>query len=124
MSVFDQFRLDGKRALVTGGSRGLGRSMAQAFAEAGADLVLVGRDEGSLGKARDELAALGRKVDAVPADVGSAEAADALCTTVLARYGPVDVLVNNVGGRRENVATEAMPLETWERLIDLNLHSA
>ncbi len=56
MSVFDKFRLDGKRALITGGSRGLGRAMAQALAEAGADLVLVGRESSHLETAARELA--------------------------------------------------------------------
>jgi gluconate 5-dehydrogenase len=124
MSVFDLFRLDGRRALVTGASRGLGRAMVQAFAEAGADLVLVGREADSLAKAREELLPLGRRVETIAADVGDPAAADALCTTVLERHGPVDILVNNVGGRRENIATEEMPVETWRRLMDLNLTSA
>jgi gluconate 5-dehydrogenase len=124
MTVLDQFRLDGRRALITGGSRGLGRAIAQAFAEAGADLVLVGRDAENLHRARDELQALGRRVDAVPGDLGSAAEAERLCSVVLEQHGPIDILVNNVGGRRENVATEAMPLETWQRLLDLNLNSA
>jgi NAD(P)-dependent dehydrogenase (short-subunit alcohol dehydrogenase family) len=124
MAVLDSFRLDGKRALVTGGSRGLGRAMAQAFAEAGADLVLVGRDAGSLGQAGDELRALGRKVDVLTGDLTSGSEAERVCTQILAGHGPIDILVNNVGGRRENIATEEMPLETWQRLVDLNLTSA
>lgn len=124
MSVLDRFRLDGRRALITGGSRGLGRAMAQAFAEAGADLVLVGRDADSLARAGAELTALGRKVDVVTADLTAGTEAEQLCAMVLASHGPIDVLVNNVGGRRENIATEEMSLETWQRLVDLNLTSA
>ena len=124
MSVLDRFRLDGRRALVTGGSRGLGRAMAQAFAEAGADLVLVGRDADSLARAQAELRALGRRVDVLTADLTTGAEAERLCAAVLAEHAPIDILVNNVGGRRENIATEAMPLETWQRLVDLNLTSA
>jgi gluconate 5-dehydrogenase len=123
MSVFDLFRLEGRRALVTGASRGLGRAMVQALAEAGADLVLVGREADSLAKAREELLPLGRRVETIAADVGDPAAAEAMCTTALERHGPVDILINNVGGRRENIATEAMPLETWQKLMDLNLTS-
>jgi gluconate 5-dehydrogenase len=57
-------------------------------------------------------------------DLASGAGAEELCSRVLADHGPIDVLVNNVGGRREDVATEAMPLETWQQLIDLNLTSA
>src|SRR5215813_9705728 len=98
-SVFDWFSLKGRRALVTGGSRGLGRAMAQALAEAGADLVLVGRDAGSLGKARDELRALGRRVESVPADLTTGEDAERLCDTLLKAHAPIDIVINNVGGR-------------------------
>src|SRR5207245_4267801 len=80
ISIFDKFRSDGKRARSTGGSRGLGRAMAQALAEAGADLVLVGREETNLKVAAQELSALtdkstvdskvsGRRVDFLPADM-------------------------------------------------------
>jgi NAD(P)-dependent dehydrogenase (short-subunit alcohol dehydrogenase family) len=124
VGALDQFRLDGRRALITGGSRGLGRAMAQALAEAGADLVLVGRDADRLNQARDELRATGRQVEAVAADLEDPGAAEQFCARVLTGHSPIDVLINNVGGRRENVATEAMPLETWRRLVDLNLTSA
>ena len=117
------FRLDGKRALITGGSRGLGRAMAQALAEAGADLVIVGRDAANLGQAAAELATTGRKVDAVSADLTTGADAERMCDQVLAELGPIDILINNVGGRRENIATDQMPLADWQRLIDLNLTS-
>ncbi|MFO0930021.1 MAG: SDR family NAD(P)-dependent oxidoreductase [Gemmataceae bacterium] len=124
MSVFDQFRLDGRRALVTGGSRGLGRAIAGAFAEAGADLILVGRTPETLEQARQELAALGRTVDVLAVDLHDADAAATLCDTVLARFGGVDVLVNNVGGRREDLKTEELPLDKWRGYLELNLTSA
>jgi gluconate 5-dehydrogenase len=123
MTVLDKFRLDGKRALITGGSRGLGRAIAQAYAEAGADLVLVGTDAKNLERAREELKPLGRQVDLVVADLFSPEQTQKACERVLAECGPIHVLVNNVGGRRENVALDQTPLETWQRLIDLNLTS-
>jgi NAD(P)-dependent dehydrogenase (short-subunit alcohol dehydrogenase family) len=124
MAVFDRFRLDGRTALVTGGSRGLGYAMAQALAEAGADLVLVGRDPDSLARARDELAETGRSVSTIPGDVGTPDGAAAACDAALALGRPIDVLVNNVGGRRLDVPTEDFPLDEWRRLIDLNLTSA
>jgi len=124
MSVLDRFRLDGRRALVTGGSRGLGRAMAQGLAEAGADLVLTGRDAASLERAAEEIRALGREVAAVQADMGEPAECERACGEALADPRGIDILVNNVGGRRENIPTEAMPLETWRRLLDLNLTSA
>jgi len=124
MGVLDQFRLDGRRALVTGSSRGLGRAIAQALAEAGVDLVLVGRDADSLRQARQELGPTGRRVEAGQADVSTPEGAEQLCGRALAEHAPVDILVNNVGGRREDVPTEAMSAETWQRFLDLNLTSA
>lgn len=124
MGVMDRFRLDGRTALVTGGSRGLGRAMAHALGEAGADLILVGRDPEALDAARAELVSLGRRVDTIPGDVGTPEGATAACDAVLQLGRPVDVLVNNVGGRRLDLPTEDFPLADWQRLIDLNLTSA
>src|SRR5947207_6841176 len=123
-AVFDWFSLKGRRALITGASRGLGRAMAQSLAEAGADLVVVGRDEQNLNQAATELRTLGRTVAALAADLTTPEEADRLCDRALAECGPIDILINNVGGRRENIPTETMPLETWRRLVDLNLTSA
>ncbi|MBN9120803.1 MAG: SDR family oxidoreductase [Planctomycetes bacterium] len=124
MGVLDRFRLDGRTVVITGGSRGLGRAMAQGLAEAGADLVLVGREGEALEAARQELVALGRWVAVVPGDVSTPSGAEAACRQVLALNRPVDVLVNNVGGRRVDLPTEQMPVEQWQQLVDLNLTSA
>jgi gluconate 5-dehydrogenase len=124
MNILDKFRLTGRRALVTGASRGLGRAVAQALAEAGADLVLVGRDAEALGHARDELSGTGRRIDLLPADLSTPAGAQSMCEAALARHGPVDVLVNNVGGRRLNVPVEQQLLADWQHILDLNLTSA
>ncbi len=124
MSIWDRFRLDGKRALITGGSRGLGRAMAQALAEAGADLVLVGREQPRLEEAAKELSAFGHRVDLLPADISIPAEAQAMCEKALAEFSPIHILINNVGGRRINVPSEQLPLEDWQRIVDLNLTSA
>jgi len=124
MGVLESFRLDGKRACVTGGSRGLGFAMARGLAEAGADLVLVGRELPSLESARDELAATGRRVDILSVDVGDPPASEAGARRVVDESGPIDILINNVGGRRIDVPTEALATAEWQRIIDLNLTSA
>src|SRR5438445_754272 len=115
MSVFDKFRLDGKRALITGGSRGLGRAMAQALAEAGADLVLVGREPESLNSAAQELSTLGRRVDSFVADMSTPGETEHACRSILTAFAPIQILINNVGGRRINIPTEQMPTEEWLR---------
>lgn len=122
MTVFDSFRLDGKRALICGGSRGLGRAMAKALAEAGADLLLTGRDAAALETAAEELRGLGREVWCLSGDMGDPEDAERLCQAALA-LGPVDILINNVGGRRLGDPVTAQSTEDFRRLMDLNLTS-
>jgi gluconate 5-dehydrogenase len=123
MAILDRFKLTGKRLFITGGSRGLGREMALAIADAGADVVLVGRDAPSLEKTAADIRALGRQAWTLQADVGNMQECETACNTALARHGPIDILINNVGGRRENVPTEEMPLDKWRTLMDLNLTS-
>ncbi|HEV7221915.1 MAG TPA: SDR family NAD(P)-dependent oxidoreductase [Pirellulales bacterium] len=123
MSVLDRFRLDGKRLFITGGTRGLGRAMALAIADAGADCILVGRDEPSLKAAATEIRALGRQAFAIQADVGKPDECEAACQEALRAYGPIDILINNVGGRRISTATVELSLADWQAIIDLNLTS-
>ncbi len=124
MSVLERFQLKGRTAIITGSSRGLGRAIAQAFAEAGANLILVGREEQSLEKAARDLEAYGSWIGTVAADVGMPEGAADACDKALAFGKPIDILVNNVGGRRLDIPTETFPLAEWKTLIDLNLTSA
>jgi gluconate 5-dehydrogenase len=121
MNVLDRFRLDGKRLFITGGSRGFGRVIALAAAEAGADIVLNARDPDRLARTADEVRERGRKVWTFAGDVADPAACEALCERVLVEAGPIDVLVNNVGGRSLDVAIEDTDLETWQRFVDLNL---
>lgn len=125
MNVFDSLRLDGRRALITGGGRGLGLEMARALANAGAELVIASRNEERLTAARQELLAAGSpRVETRTADLETPAGATAFCEQVLAELAPIDVLINNVGGRRINFPTEEMPLDQWQRIIDLNLTQA
>ena len=123
MSLFDRFRLTNKRLFITGGSRGLGREMVLACAEAGADIALVGRDAESLAKTAAEVQELGRVAFIIQADVSQLDECEAACKKALDEFGPIDILINNAGGRRQNIPTAEMPLETWRELIDLNLTS-
>lgn len=123
MSVFDRFRLDGKQLFITGGSRGLGREMALAIAEAGANVILVGRDRPSLEATGADVEKRGRRAVLIQADVGQPAEAERACRTALERHGPIDILINNVGGRRVDVPTQDLPLEQWQGILDLNLTS-
>jgi gluconate 5-dehydrogenase len=123
MGMLDRFRLDGKRLFITGGSRGLGREMAFAIADAGADVALTGRDQSSLERTAADIHALGRKAWAVQADMGDPSACEAACAKALEDHRPFDILINNVGGRRDPTPVHEMPVETWRKLVDLNLTS-
>lgn len=124
MGILDLFRLDDKRLMVTGASRGLGRAMALALAEAGADVILTGRTEASLAATAQEIRALGRQAWPLVADMGDPEDCRRACEEALAIPGQIDILINNVGNREVNIPTEDMPLATWQRMVDLNLTSA
>lgn len=124
MAVLELFNLAGRRALITGGSRGLGLEMARALGEAGAEVLISGSNPDHLNQACGALCGEDLHVRSIQADLSSPNQAERLCETILSDYGPVDILINNVGGRRINTPTECLGLEDWQRIIDLNLTQA
>lgn len=120
-NALDAFRLDGRRALVTGGSKGLGYVMARALAQAGADVALVSRTRSEVEDAASALRAeTGRTVVGVVADVASAESVSAMAETAEAALGPIDILINNAGINARGPVAELSEAD-WDAVIDINL---
>ena len=116
------FRLDGKVALVTGGSRGLGKEMVQAFARAGADVVIASRKlEACEALAREIETKTGRRALAVGCHVGDWEACGALAQRALDHFGRVDVLVNNAGMSPVYPDVSEVSEVLWDKVIGVNL---
>ncbi|HRJ09878.1 MAG TPA: SDR family oxidoreductase [Prosthecobacter sp.] len=124
MTILDQFNLSGRRALITGGSRGLGLEMARALGEAGAHVIITGSNAENLHKACEELCSEDLHVSSIQVDLSRPDQAGRLCDVVLEEHAPVDILINNVGGRRINTPTEDLALDDWQRILDLNLTQA
>ena len=121
MSVLDRFRLDGKTALVTGGARGLGKTIATALAEAGADIAISGRSRESCEEAAKEIAAAtGRTVRAFGADVTSGADVERLAAEVKAACGDVDILINNAGTNIRGTLDQLSEAD-WDSVVDTNL---
>ena len=116
------FCLDGKVALVTGASRGLGFAMAEALADHGATVVLNARDEGALAERVGALTAAGAKAEAAAFDVTDSAACTAAIAGIAERHGRLDILVNNAGTQHRTPVTQWQD-EDWERLIATNLSS-
>ena len=115
--------LDGKVALVTGGSRGIGAAIAALLAEHGAAVVVSARDAGRLQRTVQELEERGASVHGVVADVGNREDADRLVEAAKARFGRLDLLVNNAGITRDGLLIR-MKDDDWDRVMETNLRGA
>ena len=123
MSVMNRFRLDGKVAVVTGASSGLGVAFAKALAEAGADVVLGARRVDRLADTGALVEAAGRKYTSLQTDVTQPEQCDALIAHAVKTFGHVDILVNNAGVGTAVPATKETP-EQYKAVIDVNLFGA
>ena len=118
--ITELFDLSGKTAIVTGGSRGIGKEMAEALAEAGANLMLCARRREWLDETVNEFAARGFSVVGKICDVSKPEEVQAVVDSTVKRFGAVDVLVNNAGVSW-GAMPEEMSLEQWQMVIDVNL---
>ncbi|MFL5657514.1 MAG: 2-dehydro-3-deoxy-D-gluconate 5-dehydrogenase KduD [Ktedonobacteraceae bacterium] len=119
--ILDQFRLDGKVALVTGGSRGLGFAMATGLAEAGADIISIqhaSHPEALAG----QITSTGRRFLPLTLDIGTETAANEALDAALSSFGHVDILVNNAGVQRRAPAVD-FPIEDWDAVINVNLRA-
>lgn len=122
MSVRDLFELRSRVALVTGGSRGLGLQMAAALGEMGARIALCARSGEELARAAAQLGAQGIEAHTVVCDLADPEQIPGAVEAVLARYGGIDVLVNNAG-TSWGAPAEEMPLDAWDKVMRLNAGS-
>ena len=121
MDIIEKMRLDGKKAFVTGGARGIGMNYAKAIAEAGADVAIVDLDFKTAQETAAELTqATGRDIFAIEADVTKPESVDAMMEKILERFGRLDVAFCNAG-ICINAPAEEMTFEQWKKVIDINL---
>jgi len=123
MTVLDRFRLDGKVAVVTGASSGLGAAFAVGLAEAGADVAICARRAQRLQETAERVRALGRRCHPITADVAVPEDCTRVVEETVAELGRVDVLVNNAGIGTAVPATRETPDE-FRRVIDINLNGS
>jgi len=121
--IKELFDLSGRAAIVTGGSRGLGREMAEGLAEAGAVLMLCARRAEWLTPTLQEMRACGFRVEGRVADVSKPSDVQAVVDGAVAAFGKIDILINNAGVTWGE-EPEAMPLEKWQKVVDVNLTGA
>jgi NAD(P)-dependent dehydrogenase (short-subunit alcohol dehydrogenase family) len=119
-----QLGLEGRVALVSGSSKGIGRAIAAALAAEGAHVAVNGRDEGDMESVVEEIRSAGGTAEAISADVSEASGCDKLVMETRSRLGEIDVLVNNAGSTGRIVGFEELTDEEWREVFELNVMSA
>lgn len=120
MNVFDLFRLEGKVALITGGGRGLGEQIAQAYVEAGAKVILCSLRVEKCDKVKEELEAQGGEAYALALDVTQPDSVEEAVAKPMERFGRIDIVFNNSGTSWGAPALE-MPYDAWMKVMQTNL---
>lgn len=120
--ILEKFKLDGKVALVTGSSAGLGQAMAVALAEAGADVACHGRKTGDAAQTITAITNLGKKSEAVYGDMSDKQTPARLIDQVIEKFGKIDILINNAGMIRRSPAVDFSE-EDWSTVLEVNLSS-
>ena len=115
--------LDGKKAVVTGAGRGIGKAIALTLAQAGADVVCLSRTQANVDETAAEIRALGRQAWAFAVDVADAASSQEAATAILKETGSIDILVNNAGVTRDDLLMR-MSEEAWDTVMDTNLKGA
>ena len=120
MHVLSMFDLKGEKAVVTGGGQGLGKEMALALAEAGADVAVAQRHVEVAEKAAEEIRKLGRDSIAMKVDVSKAEDVQSMVEVAKDRFGKIDILINNAGVG-QGISALDMTEEDWDRMMDIHV---
>ncbi len=117
------FDLTGRIVLVTGASRGIGRSICAVLAQLGADIIAAGRDKAALAETAAEVASFGRKALPIQTDVSKREQVEEMIKTAVDIFGKIDILVNNAGGVNSSQMVPALEMsdEIWDQVIGVNL---
>lgn len=117
----DKYRLDGKVAIITGGSRGIGRAIALGMAEVGADIVISARKLPDLEETAKEITALGRKCLPVISHIGKGEDRENLVKRTIEEFGRIDILVNNAGTNPVWGSVMEIDEKAWDKIMEVNL---
>lgn len=113
--------LQGKIAVITGAGRGIGRAIALAFADAGADVAICARSSHALADVQKDIEAKGRKCLLHSLDIADPQAVETFCSEIIARYGKVDILVNNAGAYLDRGTFEESDPDDWWRTVEVNV---